>query len=409
MDTASATALRRRRHQRERRLKRAAKAVRHAVTSYVSPLGWMTLGAAAACLLAFLPLGWTELLAFAIVAGTMMLAAVVLSLGNTRFNAAISLSNRRVTAGDTVTVLVDIDNRGRTPTATARGDLPIGDAHERFTIPMLGPGQAKQTEVTFRAVSRAVLPIGPLRIRKGDPFGLIRHEKELAERLTVFIHPATVRLNTLNAGVPRDLEGQPSGQIVDDDLDFYGLREYEPGDDVRNVHWLSSAKTGTLMIRQYEATRRTDTSATISVNPDDYASSEEFELAISIHASIGVQCLLQDRPLYCHAGASHARPRNAMAFLDAASGIGPDRDDNPNLAQETLSHAPDASFYYFTVGSMKDLDQIKRMTLALPRSANCVVLQADSGANRGIRRFANFTLATVGELDDLPPIMEVLA
>ena len=36
-------------------------------------------------------------------------------------------------------------------------------------------------------------------------------------------------LNALNAGIPRDLEGQPSGEVVDDDLDFYGLREYEPG------------------------------------------------------------------------------------------------------------------------------------------------------------------------------------
>ena len=58
----------------------------------------------------------------------------------------------------------------------------------------------------------------------------MRHEKALAERITVYIHPNIVRLNTLNAGVARDLEGQPSGQIVDDDLDFYGLREYEPGE-----------------------------------------------------------------------------------------------------------------------------------------------------------------------------------
>lgn len=252
-------------------------------------------------------------------------------------------------------------------------------------------------------------PSGPLRIRKGDPFGLVRHEKELADRITVFIHPRTVRLDTLNAGVPRDLEGQPSGQIVDDDLDFYGLREYEPGDDVRNVHWLSSAKTGTLMIRQYEATRRTDTSVTISVNPDEYVNGEEFEMAVSIHSSIGVKCLLQDRPLFCHAGNTHGQPRNAMEFLDNASAIEPDREDNPNLAEGTLKHSPDASFYFFTVGSLKDIEQIKRMTLALPRSASCVVLQASAGANRGIRRFANFTLATIGDLDDLPLIMGVLA
>ena len=218
-----------------------------------------------------------------------------------------------------------------------------------------------------------------------------------------------MRLDTLNAGVPRDLEGQPSGQIVDDDLDFYGLREYEPGDDVRNVHWLSSAKTGTLMIRQYEATRRTDTSVTISVNPDEYVNGEEFEMAVSIHSSIGVKCLLQDRPLFCHAGNTHGQPRNAMEFLDNASAIEPDREDNPNLAEGTLKHSPDASFYFFTVGSLKDIEQIKRMTLALPRSASCVVLQASAGANRGIRRFANFTLATIGDLDDLPLIMGVLA
>lgn len=178
---------------------------------------------------------------------------------------------------------------------------------------------------------------------------------------------------------------------------------------MRNVHWLSSAKTGTLMIRQYEATRRTDTSVTISVNPDEYVNGEEFEMAVSIHSSIGVKCLLQDRPLFCHAGNAHGQPRNAMEFLDNASAIEPDREDNPNLAEGTLKHSPDASFYFFTVGSLKDIEQIKRMTLALPRSASCVVLQASAGANRGIRRFANFTLATIGDLDDLPLIMGVLA
>ena len=389
--------------------KRAVRRIRRFFASYVSPLGWAVTGAGIACLIAVPFLGWYELLVFGIVAMVMMLAAIVLSLGNTRFHASIVVSNHRVTVGDTVSVIVGIDNTGRTPTTTARGYLPIGDAHERFNIPMLAPGQSKQTDVEFRTVSRAIMPIGPLRIRKGDPFGLVRHEKELADLITVFIHPRTVRLDTLNAGVPRDLEGQPSGQIVDDDLDFYGLREYEPGDDVRNVHWLSSAKTGTLMIRQYEATRRTDTTVTISVNPDDYIDSQEFELAVSVHASIGVQCLQQNRPVTAHAGSTHAIPRNATEFLDGCSGIDPDIDDNPNLAQTTLEHAPDASFYFFTVGRLKTIDDIKHMVLALPRSATCVVLQAATGQPRAIKRYSDFTLATVGDLNDLPMIMGVLA
>ena len=104
--------------------------------------------------------GWYELLVFGIVAMVMMLAAIALSLGNTRFHASIAVSNHRVTVGDTVSVIVGIDNTGRTPTTTARGYLPIGDAHERFNIPMLAPGQSKQTDVEFRTVSRAILPIG---------------------------------------------------------------------------------------------------------------------------------------------------------------------------------------------------------------------------------------------------------
>ncbi|NEG55841.1 DUF58 domain-containing protein [Bifidobacterium platyrrhinorum] len=398
----------RRRHA-ARLIRRARRRIRRLLSAYISPLGWAVALSGVAALLAFLPLGWHELLAYGVAAVTMTLAAIVMSLGNTSFKASISLPKRRVTVGDTVAVRVDVANPGRTPTATARGDLPIGQMHERFAIPMLGPGQKKQTEVEFRTLSRAVLPIGPLRIRKGDPFGLVRHEKRLAERIELFIHPATVPLRTLDAGLARDLEGQPSGDIVDDDLDFYGLREYEPGDDVRNVHWLSTAKTGTLMIRQYEATRRTDTSLTVSVNPDEYASSGEFELAVSVHASIGVRCLMQDRPLATHAGRAHSSPRNAMDFLDSCSMIDPDRDDNPNLAEGTLAHSPDASFYFLTVGSQRDVDSIKRMALALPKSATTLVLQTVEGAPRAIRRFPDFTLATVGGLDDLPLIMGVLA
>lgn len=399
--------------QRRRALKRSLRRIRHRIkrlaTSYVSPLGWAVTALAIAALAAFGLLGWHELLAMTVVLTTMLASAVILSLGNTSFKATIDVSEKRVTVSDTVQVEVHVDNPGSVPTASARGDLPIGDDHERFTISTLAAGQSRQTNVEFTAIRRAILPIGPLSIRKGDPFGLVRHEKKLVDQINVFIHPQTIMLNTLNAGIPRDLEGQPSGEIVDDDLDFYGLREYEPGDDVRNVHWLSTAKTGSLMIRQYEATRRTDTALTISVNPDDYMDAREFELAVSIHASIGVRCLQQHRPVSTQAGTEHARPRNTTEFLDGCSAIEPDPDDNPNLAQETLANAPDSTSYFFTVGRNKDIDSIKRMAPALPRSAACVVLQAATGQSRAIKRYPDFTLATVGDLNDLPLIMGVLA
>lgn len=382
---ASGKSARHRRRLSSARLwRRCKRAVRRFFTSFISPLGWTVVVIGIVCAAGFPLVRWHELLAIAAVALMMILCAIVLSLGNTGFKASIAVSRRRVTVGDDVHVTVDIDNPGRTPTTTARGDLPLGEAHERFGIPMLAPGQSKQTDIEFTTVSRAVLTVGPLNIRKGDPFGLVRHEKALAERITVYIHPNIVRLNTLNAGVARDLEGQPSGQIVDDDLDFYGLREYE-------------------------ATRRTDTSMTLDVTPQDYVSQEEFEMAVSVHASLGVQCLKQDRPLQTHAGSAHDTPKFPMGFLDDCSAITPRTDDNPNLVESTLRHSPDSSFYFFTVGSLKQLDHIKRMVLALPKSATCLVLQTSPGGVRAIKHFTDFTLATVGSLDDLPLIMEVLA
>ena len=59
-------------------------------------------------------------------------------------------------------------------------------------------------------------------------------------------------------------------------------------------------------------------------------------------------------------------PRNSTEFLDGCSAISPDISDNPNLAQTTLAHAPDSSFYYITVGRLKNIDEIKHMALALP-------------------------------------------
>ena len=74
--------------------KRAVRRIRRFFASYVSPLGWAVTGAGIACLIAFPFLGWYELLVFGIVAMVMMLAAIVLSLGNTRFHASIVVSNQ---------------------------------------------------------------------------------------------------------------------------------------------------------------------------------------------------------------------------------------------------------------------------------------------------------------------------
>ncbi|WEV52687.1 DUF58 domain-containing protein [Bifidobacterium sp. ESL0704] len=378
------------------------------LTAYVSPLGWSVTGMAVVCLVAFPALGWHELLVCGIIGLVMLALGIAMSLGNTKFHAALSVSDNRITVGDSVRVDVNIANPGKSPTVSVQGDLPMGEMHQHFRIPALMPGKSRDEQVEFRATSRAILPVGPLKISKGDPFGIVRHEQSLSESVQVFIHPKTVFLNTLDSGIFRDLEGSPSGQVVDDDLDFYGLREYRPGDDMRNVHWLSSAKTGTLMVRQYEATKRTDTSITLGVNPTDYTTEDEFELAVSTAASIGTECLVEGRPLAVQASSDSLIARGAMPFLDWMSGVKPDMDENPNLALTTLKTSPAASFYFFVVGSGARLERLRRIAAALNRESICVMLQIDPIAGNAIHQYDDFTLATLSALDDLPVIMEAL-
>ena len=86
----------------QRSLRRIKHRIKRLVTSYMSPLGWAVTGLTIASLITFTILGWHELLAMAIVFACMMVAAILLSLGNTSFTATIDVSSRRVTVSDTV-------------------------------------------------------------------------------------------------------------------------------------------------------------------------------------------------------------------------------------------------------------------------------------------------------------------
>ena len=68
--------------------------------------------------------------------------------------------------------------------------------------------------------------------------------------------PRVTDLSVFAGGLTNDLDGATSQQLSMSDLAFHALREYVPGDDLRHVHWRSSAKAGELLVRQYHETRR---------------------------------------------------------------------------------------------------------------------------------------------------------
>src|SRR5690606_1690719 len=120
-------------------------------------------------------------------------------------------------------------------------------------------------------------------------------QKDWTEHVELFVHPRTVPLHGSSSGFLKDLEGRPTKDLSSSDVSSHALREYAPGDDRRHVHWKTSARTGTLMVRQFEETRRSHLAVVLSTNAADYDDPEEFELAVSVAGSLGVQALREER------------------------------------------------------------------------------------------------------------------
>ena len=112
----------------QRSLRRIKHRIKRLVTSYVSPLGWAVTGLAIASLIAFTILSWHELLTMAIVFACMMVAAIMLSLGNTSFTATIDVSSRRVTVSMCASTIQGArqphQHAATCPSETATNDSP---------------------------------------------------------------------------------------------------------------------------------------------------------------------------------------------------------------------------------------------------------------------------------------------
>jgi uncharacterized protein (DUF58 family) len=222
------------------------------------------------------------------------LALAVVRLGRHDLQIKRTVSPVRTGAGQPVTVTVDIANQGRgaAPLLLLEDRLPRSlDGHARFAVNGVESKGERRTTYVIRARRRGSYQIGPLEMSFVDPFGLARISRTTAATTAFLVHPAVEHL-----AMPREFGRnqshavsairQPTGIRGDD---FYALREYVPGDDLRKIHWPSTGKRDKFMIRQEEIPWQTRTSIVV----DDRRSAHEgtggfssFERSIDAAASL---------------------------------------------------------------------------------------------------------------------------
>ena len=201
-------------------------------------------------------LGWSELMVFAAACLLAVLMALGFVLGRHRLDVTRTLTHDRVTVGDEAMATLEVTNAGRAPVGPRQLEDRSTFQPTRVDLNGLAAGTSKTIEYRLPTMRRGVIDIGPAVVAKADPLGLMRRQVEQAGVDQLWVQPRIVSIQPVPVGYAKDLEGPTSDTSPAGDVSFHTLREYSIGDDHRHVHWLSTARTGSLMVRHYVDNRR---------------------------------------------------------------------------------------------------------------------------------------------------------
>ncbi|GHJ44969.1 membrane protein [Catellatospora sp. TT07R-123] len=254
------------------------------------------LAAGTAALLCAVVLGEKDLMRVAVLLVALPLLAA-LHVGRARYRLACtrSLDPYRVQAGASARVLLRLQNVSRLPTGTLllEDRLPYAlGSRPRLVLERLGAQQASSVAYTVRAELRGRYDVGPLTLRMTDPFGLCELTRSFpsTDKLTVIPQVSALQLVRL-AGEYSGTGDSRARSVAVHGEDDAATREYRRGDDLRRVHWRSTARVGELMVRREE--QPWESRATVLLDTRSAAHRGEgptasFEWAVSASASIAV-------------------------------------------------------------------------------------------------------------------------
>jgi uncharacterized protein (DUF58 family) len=246
-----------------------------------TPLGWGTLAGSLLLYTAGLLLGYPEPVVLAL-GGTLALAgALAWTAPRPRLEIRREVTPLKVPRGEAAVAVLHVRNRGRRALSGLRAGDRFGGTEQTVDVPRLPIGSTRTVSYPLPTGQRGEIPVGPLRLIRADPLGLTRRVREYGEEAVLLVRPQTTDLPVLPSGRAHHLEGPTSDNAPSGTVTFHTLREYVVGDDLRHVHWRSSARTGTLMVRQLiDASLPT---TTVALDNRDHP---ELELAVDVAASV---------------------------------------------------------------------------------------------------------------------------
>ncbi len=355
--------------------------------------------------------GLVELSVLAVLCGLLVATGLVLVLLPTRVRADLELRPDRTSVGVPVHGLLRLANRWPLPVARPAVVVPSGTDRAFRRLPTLRPRGRRTVDLVVPAPRRGAWPVGPVYYRRTDPLGLFSRRVLWAPATELLVRPESVDLEGLPVGLIRDLEGVPSDQMSMSDLAFHALREYVPGDDLRHVHWRSSARAGQLLVRQYHDSRRTSTTLLVDTRAEAYADPEDFELALSVAASVTLRAARDGYALtlVCGDVTLGGDPSYLMDALCRATLDGPAAADLGQRVRHSLMAAYDASLFFLVGGTAQEVTEVQAALGEVPPDLFACAIRCGAEAATGLAEYAGRPIATLSALRQLPVAMAEVA
>ena len=268
-----------------------------------------------------------------------------LAAGRTRYRLSCvrQVSPPRVPAGQAVRVLLRVENVSRLPTGLllAEDDVPYTlGTRPRFVLERIERGGIRELDYPLRSDVRGKFTVGPLRLRVADVFGLVELGRSFSSSSTLVVSPKIVALpgGAVTGSWLGDGDGHAKVAAAAGDDDA-GTRPYRDGDELRRVHWRSTARYGELMVRREEQQWRNHAVLLLDTRRAAHVgtgASSSFEFAVSAAASIGVHLAMHgfDGQLITESGPAAGPGSFEDVMLDTLAVVKPSarRDLTPAVA-----------------------------------------------------------------------------
>lgn len=262
----------------------------------LTPTGLAVAGAAAACWgIAYL-IGSRALYTLAYAAALMLAATAVAGRRRPAIAARRSTLPVRVREGQVVHAEIEVEGKGRLVALVVEEQLERIRRPVRLLVAALRAGGVVRHAYTFSPALRGLYRIGPLVAVWSDPFGLVRRRTPIVEATELIVHPSVELVH--DRVLSREWEDPPVRPPVSKPwptgFEFYGMRDYVPGDDPRRIVWRAVARTDRYLVRVAEQ----GITDRVTIVLDDDASthspgdpSDTFETAVRAVASLACRHL----------------------------------------------------------------------------------------------------------------------